>query len=98
MNKIEENILDTKENSMKKNIKEKDLLVLKYILIHSREKGYPPSVREICTQLNIKSTSTVFAIMKRLEAAELIRKNPSKTRAIEILKDAYEYLDDETDS
>lgn len=79
-------------------LKEKDILVLKYILMHTKEKGYPPSVREICTQLNIKSTSTVFAVMKRLETEELIRKNPSKTRAIEILDKAYNFLSKEDDS
>lgn len=70
---------------MYEELREKDILVLNYIKKHSGNKGYPPSVREICNELGIKSTSTVFGILNRLEKYEYIRKDPTKPRAIEIL-------------
>ena len=50
-----------------------------------REKGYPPSVREICDAVGLKSTSTVHGHLSRLEKKGLIRRDPTKPRAIEIL-------------
>lgn len=69
------------------NLTEKELSVLNFLKYHIKDKGYPPSVREICKNLDIKSTSTVFGILNRLEKNKYIRKDPSKTRAIEILGD-----------
>ena len=70
---------------MYEELKQKDIDVLAYLKDHSSRYGYPPSVREICKKLDIKSTSTVFAIIKRLEKHNYIRKDPTKPRAIEIL-------------
>ena len=50
------------------------------------EKGYPPSVREICAAVGLKSTSTVHGHLSRLEKKGYIRRDPTKPRAIEILK------------
>lgn len=66
-------------------LKEKDKRVLDYIKDHVGDKGYPPSVREICRGLEIKSTSTAFSILSKLEKKGYIRKDPTKPRAIEIL-------------
>lgn len=46
-------------------------------------KGYPPSVREICEAVNLKSTSSVFSHLERLEKNGYIRRDPTKPRAIE---------------
>jgi len=46
------------------------------------KKGYPPTVREICTALDIKSTSTVHKDIARLETKGYIKKDPAKPRAI----------------
>lgn len=70
---------------MYEELRQKDIYVLEYLREHSSRYGYPPSVREICKKLDIKSTSTVFAIMKKLEKHNYIRRDPSKPRAIEIL-------------
>lgn len=70
---------------MYENLRDKELSVLNFLRSHIRDKGYPPSVREICKSLDIKSTSTVFAILNKLETNKFIRKDPSKPRAIEIL-------------
>ena len=46
--------------------------------------GYPPSVREICEDLRIKSTATAYYYLKKLEDDGRIVKSPSKNRAIDI--------------
>ncbi|MCR5743646.1 MAG: transcriptional repressor LexA [Lachnospiraceae bacterium] len=51
-------------------------------------KGYPPSVREICTAVNLSSTSSVHAQLGSIEKKGYIRRDPTKPRAIEILDDA----------
>ncbi|MFT8314422.1 MAG: transcriptional repressor LexA [Clostridium sp.] len=50
-------------------------------------KGYPPSVREICAQVGLSSTSTVHGHLSRMEKKGLIKRDPTKPRAIELLKD-----------
>lgn len=60
--------------------------VLDYIKKELKEKGYPPSVREIGTALNLSSTSTVHNHLKRIEEKGYIRRDSLKTRAIEVLE------------
>ena len=48
--------------------------------------GYPPSVREICAAVDLRSTSTVHFHMNKLEELGYIKRNPTKPRAIEVLK------------
>lgn len=50
----------------------------------SIEKGYPPTVREICTALNIKSTSTVHKYINLLAEEGYIEKSDNQNRAIRI--------------
>lgn len=68
-----------------RNSKQKDIYIFlkNYIL----DKGYPPSVREICDAVGLKSTSTVHGHLARLEKKGLIKRDPTKPRAIELLKD-----------
>lgn len=47
-------------------------------------RGYPPSVREICTAVNLKSTSTVHGHLQKLEIKGYIKRDPTKPRAIEV--------------
>ena len=51
------------------------------------EKGYPPSVREICEAVGLRSTSTVHGHLSRLEKKGYIRRDPTKPRAIEFIKE-----------
>jgi len=51
------------------------------------EKGYPPSVREIGKAVGLKSSSTVHGYLARLEEAGLIKRDPTKPRAIDILNE-----------
>lgn len=59
--------------------------ILDYIKEQVRLKGYPPSVREIGEAVGLASSSTVHGHLARLESKGLIRRDPTKPRAIEIL-------------
>jgi repressor LexA len=62
--------------------------VYNYITDYVSTNGFPPSVREICTKLNIKSTATAYYYIEKLMARGLLEKSPSKNRAITIPKHA----------
>ncbi|OXM16460.1 transcriptional repressor LexA [Paenibacillus herberti] len=59
--------------------------ILDFIKNEVREKGYPPSVREIGEAVGLASSSTVHGHLDRLEKKGMIRRDPTKPRAIEIL-------------
>ena len=63
----------------------KQLMILEFIKEQLLAKGYPPSVREICQAVGLKSTSTVHSHLNKLEKLGYIRRDPTKPRAIEIL-------------
>jgi repressor LexA len=65
----------------------KQLEIYEFMKSHILLKGYPPSVREICEAVGLKSTSTVHGHLERLEKKGLIRRDPTKPRAIELIKD-----------
>lgn len=52
-------------------------------------RGFPPSVREICEAVNLKSTSSVHAHLETLERNGYIRRDATKPRAIEIIDDNF---------
>jgi repressor LexA len=58
--------------------------VLLFIDKMQRERGYPPSVREIGEELGLTSPSTVHSHLNSLERMGYIRRDPSKPRAIEV--------------
>lgn len=62
--------------------------ILAYIKDTLRAKGYPPSVREIGEAVGLSSSSTVHTHLEKLEEFGLIRRDPTKPRAIEILDEA----------
>lgn len=64
---------------------EREQKILEYMKIQTKLKGYPPTVRELCQSLGIKSTSTAHKDIENLERKGYVRKDPSKRRAIEIL-------------
>ena len=59
--------------------------ILDFIKEEVRQKGYPPSVREIGEAVGLASSSTVHGHLSRLESKGLIRRDPTKPRAIEIM-------------
>ena len=70
-------------------ITEKQKEILEYIKETILKKGYPPSVREICEAVNLKSTSSVHSHLETLEKNGYIRRDPTKPRTIEILDDDF---------
>ncbi len=62
--------------------------VLEYIRTTVAERGYPPSVREIGDAVGLSSPSSVHAQLNSLVAAGMIKKDPSKPRAIVVVNEA----------
>ena len=56
--------------------------ILAFIREEIQTKGYPPSVREICSAVGFRSPSTVHGYLTRLEEAGLIHRDPTKPRAM----------------
>lgn len=61
--------------------------ILDFMNRHLLEKGYPPSVREICEAVGFKSTSSVHAYLKWLEEEGQIQKDVDKPRALRIMEE-----------
>lgn len=70
---------------MYEDLTQKQTEILLYIKAQVKRQGYPPSVRDICKGVDLKSTSTVHSHLEKLEAKGYIRKDPTKPRAIEVL-------------
>ncbi|MCI0130192.1 MULTISPECIES: transcriptional repressor LexA [Enterococcaceae] len=70
----------------------RQLDVLKYIHEQVEKKGYPPTVREIGTAVNLSSTSTVHGHLSRLEKKGLITRDPTKPRAIELTNEGLKMI------
>lgn len=70
-------------------ISEKQQAILEFIKSETLSKGYPPSVREICSAVGLNSPATVHSHLNALENNGYIRRDPSKPRAIEIIDDEY---------
>ncbi|MEW9698842.1 transcriptional repressor LexA [Paenibacillus sp. SI8] len=66
-------------------ISQRQQAILEFIKNEVKDKGYPPSVREIGEAVGLASSSTVHGHLERLEKKGLIRRDPTKPRAIEIL-------------
>jgi len=59
--------------------------VLEFIRQSVRDDGYPPTVREICTALGLSSPSTVHAHLANLERLGLVKRDPTKPRALDLV-------------
>ncbi len=63
--------------------------ILEYIKQEILNRGYPPTVRELCDAVHLKSTSSIHSHLESLEKNGYIRRDPSKPRAIEIVDDSF---------
>ncbi len=61
--------------------------ILTFIRRYTESHGYPPSVREIGQAMGVTSSSTVHSHLAALERKGYLRRDPSKPRALEILRD-----------
>jgi repressor LexA len=59
--------------------------IVDYLSEYVRERGYPPTVREIGEAVGLASPSTVHAHLANLERAGLLRRDPTKPRALELI-------------
>src|SRR5919106_1395874 len=59
--------------------------IFDFIKKYSAKYGYPPTVRDIGKAVGLASSSTVHAHLSNLEKVGLLRRDPSKPRAIELL-------------
>ncbi|MCY0876600.1 MAG: transcriptional repressor LexA [Firmicutes bacterium] len=69
------------------NTQAKQEAILAFIKHEVLTRGYPPSVREIGDAIGVTSTSTVHGHLSKLEQRGLIRRDPTKPRAIEIMEE-----------
>ena len=74
-------------------MKEREKKILEYMKKEIREKGYPPTVREICTALGIKSTSTVHKDIANLEKEGYLKKDPARPRALLVVDEGFDQLE-----
>lgn len=70
-------------------ITEKQREILEYMKKEILNKGYPPTVRDICEAVSLKSTSSVHSHLETLEKNGYIRRDPTKPRAIEIIDENF---------
>lgn len=70
----------------KEEIKNKVNEVYNFTVEYLEENGFPPSVRDICAKLNIKSTATAYSYLEKLRSQGLLDKTPLKKRAITLTK------------
>ncbi|MDH3294094.1 MAG: transcriptional repressor LexA [Acidimicrobiia bacterium] len=66
----------------------RQLAILEFIEAQVREKGFPPSVREIGAEVGLNSPSSVHSQLATLQKHGYLRRDPSKTRAIRVRWDS----------
>ena len=69
------------------NLTKRQQEIFDYVKRYGAEHGYPPTVRDIGKAIGLTSSSTVHAHLANLEKVGLLRRDPTKPRAIEILVD-----------
>lgn len=79
---------------MEQTLTAKQEQILNCIKQSLKDKGYPPSVRELCLAVGLSSTSTVHSHLNTLEKKGYIRRDPSKPRTIEVLDEEVNWLSD----
>lgn len=69
-----------------RNPSKKQLEILNFIENYIKEYSYPPAIRDICTAVNLSSSSTVFTHLNKLEQMGYIERDGSKTRSIRLAR------------
>jgi repressor LexA len=69
------------------NLTKRQQEIFDFIKSYGAEHGYPPTVRDIGKAIGLASSSTVHAHLANLEKVGLLRRDPTKPRAIELLLD-----------
>lgn len=84
--------MNTDTSGRSRGLSVKQSQILEYIKEEILKKGYPPTVREICSTVGLRSTSSVHAHLATLEKNGYIRRDPTKPRAIEICDDSFQIV------
>jgi repressor LexA len=69
------------------NLTKRQQEIFDFVKQYVGEHGYPPTVRDIGKAIGLTSSSTVHAHLANLEKLGVLRRDPTKPRAIEVLKD-----------
>ena len=72
---------------MSEQLTERQNKILDYIRYVTRVRSYPPSVREIGEAVGLSSSSTVHNHLNQLERRGLIKRDPSKSRTVQLVRD-----------
>ena len=83
---------------MSAKVSKKQQEILDYLKDEILTRGYPPTVREICEKVGLRSTSSVHSHLSTLERNGYIRRDPTKPRAIEICDDSFQMVRTEMSS
>lgn len=75
---------------MTQELTDRQARILEYIRHVTKTRNYPPSVREIGEAVGLSSSSTVHNHLNQLERRGLIRRDPSKSRTVQLVQDARE--------
>ena len=78
---------DKPRTRRRRNLSEKQMAILEVIQRSIQRNGYPPSMREIGDAVGLKSLSSVTHQLGQLELSGYLRRDPGKTRAMEVLID-----------
>lgn len=73
-------------------ITKRQVEILKAIDTYIKEKGYSPTIREICKMVNLKSSSSVYEHLNNLEKLGCIKREESKPRALALTEDGKRLL------
>ncbi len=80
---------------MTQELSQRQARILEYIREVTRIRNYPPSVREIGEAVGLSSSSTVHNHLNQLERRGLIKRDPSKSRTVQLVQDVREAKDEE---
>ena len=69
-------------------LSKRQMAIYEYICSYTKERGYPPSVREIGAAVGLASPSTVHMHLKVLQERGLIKRDSKKPRTIEVVSDS----------
>src|ERR1700694_2643738 len=75
------------EYELNEQLTERQTKILDYIRYVTRARSYPPSVREIGEAVGLSSSSTVHNHLNQLERRGLIKRDPSKSRTVQLVQD-----------
>ncbi|MGE0493235.1 MAG: hypothetical protein AB7S38_28765 [Vulcanimicrobiota bacterium] len=66
--------------------------ILRFLADYSQDRGFPPSIREVCAHEEISSSSTVWTHLDALEKLKYIERDRSKPRSVSVTKSGFKAL------